>query len=247
MTNAIVKHELSNGVWGTILAVAPTMKDSRLFGVATEAQAAAIMAKGYELGLGLTTSFEFINVIENKPTLTPRGALAIVQQSGLLESMKIDERRDKNGKPESCSVTLKRAGGFEYTATFSMADAAQAGIVKPGGAWEKYPSNMLRWRAIGYAIDVVFPDVTGGMKRADEFGATVDAAGNVVDATYTIAEPTPAPVPTVVVEPAAPTLQSLVAEYGAAAVMAANNGKIPASDSEVAAVAKALAVGSDAQ
>ena len=245
---AVRPQQLNGDIWQTITAVAPVMKDSRLFGMATEAQAMAVMAKGYELGLTLTASFEFIQVIENKPTLSPRGALALVMQSGLLENLKIEDLKDSAGVPTACRVTMKRRGGFEYTAEFTMEDAKRAGLVKPNGAWDKYPSNMLRWRAVGYAIDVVFSDAVGGMKRADEFGANIDFAGNVVDATWTPVTSAPAaPVAPVVVDlnTAAAvvmtvSLQDLVSQFGPEAVMGANGGRIPASDEEVAAVAVAL-------
>lgn len=242
-----VPQQLNGDIWQTITAVAPVMKDSRLFGMATEAQAMAVMAKGYELGLTLTASFEFIQVIEGKPALTPRGALALVMQSGLLENLKIEDLKDGAGVPSACRVTMKRRGGFEYVAEFTMEDAKRAGLVKPNGAWEKYPANMLRWRATGYCIDVVFSDVCGGMKRADEFGANIDFSGNVVDATWTPVVSSPAPIvveaaPAAVVINTAPavSLQDLVSQFGPEAVMAANGGRIPASDEEVAAVAVAL-------
>lgn len=227
------------------MAVAPVMKDSRLFGVSTEAQAAAIMSKGFELGLTLTASFEFITVIQGKPTLSPRGALALVQQSGLLESMKIEETKDAKGAPAACTVYMKRKGGFEYTAGFSMEDAQRAGLVKQGGAWEMYPANMLRWRAVGYAIDMVFPDVVGGMKRADEFGAAVDTSGNVIDGewkaspTVTMTQQQPDTTGEIT-QPPAITLQELVAEYGPEAVMQANGGRIPGTQDEIDLVAAAL-------
>ncbi len=244
-------QQLNPGIWETITAVAPVMKDSRLFGVSTEAQAMAIMAKGYELGLSLTSAFEFIQVIENKPALTPRGALALVMQSGLLDNLKIDDLKDAAGVPTSCRVTMKRRGGFEYTSEFTMDDAKRAGLVKTGGNWEKYPANMLRWRAVGYCIDVAFSDVCGGMKRADEFGASIDFAGNVVDATWApVNTATPAPAaseqPAVAVissngPVAVLTLQDLVSKFGPEAVMLANDGRIPASDEELAATAAKLA------
>lgn len=244
MTTALATcQQLNPTIWETITAVAPVMKDSRLFGVATEAQAAAIMAKGFELGLTLTAAFEFIQVIENKPTLSPRGALALVMQSGMLENLKIEDLKDAAGVPSACRVTMKRRGGFEYTAEFTMEDAKRAGLVKPNGAWDKYPANMLRWRAIGYCIDVAFSDVVGGMKRADEFDANIDFAGNVVDATWTPVQSAPGQGPVVVdlnTVTAGPTLQDLVAAFGPEAVMAANGGRIPGSDSEVAAVADLL-------
>lgn len=197
------------------------------------------MAKGYELGLGLTSSFEFITVIQGKPTLAPRGALALVQQSGLLEGLKIEDMKDKAGNPDFCRVWMKRRGGFEYTAEFSMADAKRAGLVKSGSAWETFPANMLRWRAVGYCIDIVFPDVIGGMKRADEFGANIDMAGNVVDGEWKTVTSTTQPAPAVVDAP--PTLQELVAQYGPEAVMQANDGKIPSTEEELWKVGALLA------
>lgn len=199
------------------------------------------MAKGFELGLTLTASFEFIQVIQNKPTLAPRGALALVQQSGLLEGLKIEDKKDAKGEPDFCRVWMKRRGGFEYTTEFSMADAKRAGLVKAGGAWESFPANMLRWRAIGYAIDIVFPDVIGGMKRADEFGANIDNAGNVVDGSWTTVAPTPAPMAATSTQQAAPTLEELVAQYGPEAVMQANGGFIPATEDELWKVGALLA------
>lgn len=239
-TALATRQQLNPTIWETIMAVAPIMKDSRLFGVSTESQAAAIMAKGYELGLTLTASFEFITVIQGKPTLSPRGALALVQQSGLLAGLKIEDLKDGKGQPLACRVSMKRAGGFEYTAEFSMEDAKRAGLIKPDGAWQSYPANMLRWRALGYAIDVVFPDVVGGLKRADEFGANLDAGGNVVDGQWTTV-----PTPTMTaMQPAAAapavTLQQLVDEFGAEAIMAANGGQIPSSQEQLDGVAQAL-------
>ena len=60
-------------VWEMIRSVAPVALASRLFGVANEDQAAAIMLKGYEMGLGLSASFEFIHVIDGKPSISPKG------------------------------------------------------------------------------------------------------------------------------------------------------------------------------
>ena len=244
-TALATRQQLNPTIWETIMAVAPIMKDSRLFGVSTEAQAAAIMAKGFELGLTLTASFEFIAVIENKPTLSPRGALALILNSPELASLDIKDEVDDKGVPSACVVTMKRRNGFGYTARFSMDDARRAGLVKAGSGWEKYPANMLRARASGYCADVVFPDVLGGLKRADEFGADLDAAGNVVDGQWsTVPTPTMTALQpetaAVVVTPAAITLQQLVDRFGAEAIMAANDGRIPATQNELDDVALVL-------
>jgi len=225
----IVRDPLTPAVWKLVQSMAPTMHQARLFGVASPAQAAAIMLKGFELGLTLTASFDLIQVIQGRPTLSPRGAMALILQSPVCEKLEIDDQVDDKGNPTACEVTMKRKDGLEYSVTFSMGDAKRAGLVKPDSGWAKYPANMLRWRAVGFCADVVFPDVIGGMKRADEMGADISAEGDVIDGSW--AE-TPEPEPL--------TLDSLAAQYGPEAVMAANDGAIPATPDELAAVAEKL-------
>lgn len=237
MTTALVRHELTPTIWSMIQEIAPFAKDSRLFGVATAPQAIMVMAKGHELGLPLTTSFEYIHIISDKPTLSPRGALALIMQSGQCENLKIDEQSDDKGNPVSCKVTMKRKGGIEYTSTFTMQDAIRADLVKAGSGWAKYPASMLKWRAIGYAADVVFPDVIGGMKRADEFGAAISPEGDVIATTWTVQPTQTSPAPQVQTQL---TLQNLVDAFGAEKVFAANDGKIPGTTEEVQAVAAKL-------
>jgi len=181
MSNEIVKRQTDISVFETITAIAPVMHKSRLFGVSSPEQAAAIMIKSHELGLGFSAGFEFIHVIQGKPTLSPRGALALAHDSGMIDEMEIIEERDAQGKPFSCTVKGRR-GNFKYETSFTMDDAKAAQLVKPDSGWSKYPANMLKWRAIGFWLDVVCPDTQGGMKRADEFGAWVDDKGDIIEA-----------------------------------------------------------------
>jgi hypothetical protein len=197
----------------------------------------AICLKGTELGLGLAASFELIQVIQGKPTLSPRGALALVMRSGELDGLRITESAD------GCSGWMKR-GELEYETGWTIADARRAGLIKPGGAWETYPRNMCKWRAVGFVADVLFADVIGGMKRADEFGADVDEAGNVI--AIPNAQDTRGGADGAIVDaawqPAANgrSLQALVDEFGAERVLAAAGGTIPADDAAVEAVAAQL-------
>lgn len=229
---------LTPNQWQMIEAIAPAMHKSHLFGVTGPDQAAAIMLKGYELGLTLTASFEFVAVIKGKPALVPRGALALIQQSNELAELEVEDLTNDKG-PVACRVRMKRMNGFEYEITFSIEDAKRAGLVKPDSGWEKYPANMLRWRAIGFCADVVFPDVIGGMKRADELGADISEDGDVLDGQWRVSEPAPTD------EPESPmvTLDALVEQWGADAVLVANDGKIPATDQECVAVLAKLEIG----
>ncbi len=235
-------RQLTPSQWEMISAIAPAMYKSRFYAVTSPEQAQAIMLKGFELGLPLAASLEFIAIILGKPSLSPRGALAIIQSSGLIE-VKITRLTDGKGNYTGHECWMKRkASGFEYTARFTLEDAKRADLVKPGSGWEKYPENMCLWRSSGFAADVVCPDLIGGLKRADELGANIDLDGNVIEGEWVPIAPAPVMVVAPSVTPiiALLTLDSLVETYGAEAVIAAAEGKIPGTEEEVQAVAEKL-------
>lgn len=249
---AVQPSALTPDIWHMLRDIAPVMHKSRLFGVTSEEAAVAIMLRGYELGLGLTASFDFITVISGKPSLTPRGALAIIYQSGELADMKMTKLTDTNGAFCGYEVWMKRRNGIEHRTQFTVEDAQRAGLIKPNSAWVSYPLNMCLWRAVGFCADVVFPDITGGMttlmKTPEQYGVGFSEVGDVVEGVWSVAptngtsSPAPAPAP----EPVAPahteviTLNKLLEAYTAEQILVANEGKIPGTDEEVAAVAKKL-------
>jgi hypothetical protein len=186
------------------------------------------MLKGYEVGLPLTASFEFIQVIQGKPTLSPRGVLALIHQSNAAEVR--TTRLTDNGLFIGYECWMKRHdSGFEYTVRFTMDDAKRADLVRPESGWEHYPENMCLWRSVGFCADVAVPDIIGGMRRVDEYDAPITPDGDLVEAEYVIAIAPP------------PTLDALVAQFGADAILAASGGAIPATAEELSIVAAALA------
>lgn len=225
---------VTSEVWDTIMKIAPACHQSRLFGVASPEAAAMIMLKGWELGLSLTTAFEFVQVVQGKPGLSPRGALAIVLKSGELAEWEIIEGDD------FCEVYMKRRTGFSYRLRWTLAQAQKSGVIKPGSGWENYPANMLRWRAIGFVIDVVMPDVINGMKRTDELGADLTPAGDtVINGEFKVMPPKP--VADSVPGGEVVTLQKLLETYTAEQIVTANEGKIPQTEADLVAVAEKLA------
>lgn len=233
----VPQRELTPGLWRMISDIAPVMYKSRLFGVTSVESATAIMLKGYEMGLGLTASFEFIQVVEGKPSLAPRGALALLHNSPLLAEITIT-RLDDKGKFLGYECTMKRKNGFTHTTRFTMADAQTAGVVRPGSGWQHYPENMCLWRAVGFCADVVAPDVVGGltaiMKMPENFGVALSNEGDIIDVqpaqTTTSSSGNSHPI----------TLDELLTKYDPEMIMVANNGRIPSTDEEVAAVAATL-------
>ena len=257
----VVRPQLTPAVWDLILKVAPAMHKARFYNVASEEQAAAIMLTGYELGLGLAASFEFIKVILGKPGVIPRGALALIHQSPLIVDIKIDEERDTQDNPFACTVWMKRTNGFEYQVRFTMKDAERAGLVKPESGWEKWPANLLKWRAVGFCADVVAPDVLAGLKRADELGASISPEGDILEGQWEVVTPeakvSPPVQPATPSEPIAPSeivspepeteqaevhlsLNDLVEKFGAEAILVANEGRIPGTQDELDVVAEKL-------
>lgn len=70
----------------------------------------------------------------------------------------------------TCTAILIRADtGQEYgRATFTMADAKQAGLVRERSAWQTHPARMLWARASKFVIDDYAPEVSLGIVTADE-------------------------------------------------------------------------------
>lgn len=201
-------RELTPAIWRMIGELAPVMYKARLFNMTSPEQAAAIMLKGYELGLSTTASFEFVQVIQGKPALSPRGAMALLLSSSLVKGVTMTRLEDK-GKFIGYECRMERVNGFSFTGRFTLEDANRAGLMRPDSGWAKYPENMCLWRAVGFAADVVFPDVTAGMttlmKAPEMYGVALTEGGDVVDVT-------PA---SVNVDP----LQELVTQYGAEKIL----------------------------
>src|SRR5438477_3091943 len=57
---------------------------------------------------------------------------------------------------------------------FTIEDARQAKLVKPGSGWEKFPDAMLRARAISKALRMIAPEVVAGVYLPDERPIEVD-------------------------------------------------------------------------
>jgi hypothetical protein len=144
--------------------------------IKTAEQAMAIMLTGRELGIPPMQALRGVNVIQGTPTIKPELMLALCIS-------RIPGFKYSFGKCDSNSATftVNRPSLAEpYVSTFTMEDAKKAGLTN-NPTWSKYPSNMLRWRAVGNALHVACPDVLVGIYTPEEMGAVVDADGGVVE------------------------------------------------------------------
>jgi hypothetical protein len=237
----MANREMSMGVWHMINTVANDVYRSRLFPVSSPQQAAAIMLKGYEIGLGLMASFEFVQVVKGHVGLSPKGALALLHNSPRITKIKLVRLTDEHNKFIGYECTMARDNGFQHTEQWTLEDARTAGLLKPDSNWEKYPENMCKWRAIGFTADIVAPDVTAGMVdfmiRPEQFGVALDNEGNIIEGETKIVETQT--VQTVTKEPSV-TLNELLDQYSAEAILQANGGTIPGTSEELERVANTL-------
>lgn len=123
----------------------------------------AAIQMGYEVGLAPMAALQNIAVINGRPSMWGDALLAIVQASGLLET--IDESDD--GKTATCRV--KRKGDpTPRVSTFSMDDASRAALAGKQGPWQQYPKRMRQMRARSFALRDKFADVLKGLIAREE-------------------------------------------------------------------------------
>lgn len=127
---------------------------------------------GAELGLAPMQAVQSIAVINGRPSLWGDGLLALVQAHGECE----DVIETDDGETATCVV--KRRGRKDTTATFSMAEARNAGLAG-GNVWKAYPKRMRQMRARGFALRDAFADVLKGMNLAEEQRDIVEARAEV--------------------------------------------------------------------
>ena len=120
------------------------------------------MQWGSELGLKPLQAMQNLAIINGRPSLWGDAVIALVRGSSLCES--IIETDD--GHTATCKV--KRRGEAEQMRTFSMDDAASAGLKGKQGPWTQYPKRMRQMRARAFALRDVFPDVLRGLPVAEE-------------------------------------------------------------------------------
>jgi hypothetical protein len=127
---------------------------------------------GAEVGLAPMQAVQSIAVINGRPSLWGDGLLALVQGHGDCE----DVIETDDGETATCIV--KRRGRADTTATFSMADARNAGLAG-GNVWKSYPKRMRQMRARGFALRDAFADVLKGLNLAEEQRDIVEARAEV--------------------------------------------------------------------
>jgi hypothetical protein len=122
---------------------------------------------GMEIGLTPMSALQNIAVINGRPSLYGDAALALCRASGLVA----DYRQEMTGQGDErrCTVTIQRKDTPSAVATsFSVADAKRAKLWGKDGPWTQYPDRMLMFRARGFALRDMFPEVLKGIITSEE-------------------------------------------------------------------------------
>ena len=164
-----------------------------------------ILLTARDVGVGLTTAVREFHVIDGKVTLSPKVKLAMVKQQGAgkvyphqpprqvmhdgeLVTITCPCGSDKPGNGDTSAMWhAERADepGILHSSEFTMDMAARVSAREGGktitlaqkSTWRQYPQRMLSWRALGYLLDDVFPEVGTGLYSPDEMGAVTDEDG----------------------------------------------------------------------
>jgi hypothetical protein len=114
-----------------------------------------IMLKARELNVAPMTAIDGgIHIINGKTEIAARLMGAMIFRAG--HSISIEK---EDG--EQCILKGMRSNGTIQTASFSIEEAKQAGLIKPNSGWTKYPKDMLYARALSRLARRLFPDVIG--------------------------------------------------------------------------------------
>lgn len=150
-----------------------------------------VLLTARDLGVAITTGMREFHVIDGKVTLSPKVKLAMVNERGRQEGWACWPDPGNDAEQATWHATRRDRPGLTFSSSFTMAEARNAGTGKGTGKladkdnWKNYPKRMLSWRALGYLLDDVFPEVGTGLYSPDELGAMTDEDGQVIDVAST--------------------------------------------------------------
>lgn len=137
--------------------MAKSAAESKLYkGIGDESGIMMIMLAARELGIPSMQALNGgLNIIQGKVEISARMMNALIRKAGHQLTL-------KECTENLCTIEGKRCDtGETQTATFSVAEAQKAGLVKAGGGWQKFPKDMCYARALSRLARQLFSDVIG--------------------------------------------------------------------------------------
>jgi hypothetical protein len=164
---------------------------SGLFGITKKEQAIALMLVAQSQGRHPASVAEEYDIIQNRPALRSRAALARYQiAGGRIEWL------DRTA--EKVSARFSHPSGGELVVTWDIARARAMGLDAKDN-WKKQPMVMLSWRVVAEGIRMTYPACLSGEYIAEEVEDLEPR--NVTPERPALMEPQPKPAPMADVEP----------------------------------------------
>jgi len=127
-------------------------------------KALMVMARGKDFGLSPSAAMELMQDIQGKLTLPAQLLVAMAKRHPDCEYFYLEDV-----SPDSATAVTKRKGApKEERRTYTLEMAKRAGLLKPGGGWDKNPEDMCVWRATSKLARQVYPDATMGAYSFEE-------------------------------------------------------------------------------
>lgn len=159
--------------FGEVKLVAAWAAESKFCAVRSVGEACMRILAGQAIGLPPAQALMEISIPEqlgNKPVVSAKAIKAM-----LLTAPACIRLVEVESTATRCVYETERKKTGVTRVVWTIERAQQAGLVKPNSNWVKYPTEMLRWRAVTEIARNVYPDVIGGLYALEEFdGETID-------------------------------------------------------------------------
>lgn len=130
----------------------------------TPAAVFAVIMRGKELGLGVTTALAGFHVVEGKPTASADLIRSLAARSGKCKYFRLVHSDENYAEWETWHADHPEPTRYKYT----IEEAHQAGL--RGGNWQKRPRDMICKSAASKLARIVYPGETLGLYEPSEFG-----------------------------------------------------------------------------
>ena len=153
MSNIVPFQEMQN--------MAQAIAASKLFGITDVNQVLALGMVAQAEGHHFATAARDYHVIQGRPALKADAMMARFQAAGgKVEWTHYDD--------EKVTGIFSHPNGGSLSVTWTIEQARNIGLVKPGSGWQKFPRAMLRSRCISEGIRSVYPGSVSGFYSPEE-------------------------------------------------------------------------------
>jgi len=124
-----------------------------------------VLQTGIEMGLSPMMALRSVDVIHGTPALKPQTMLALIRSKFPKALVEIN---DNGTDTASCRMARDKNDLDQAFTSIWTKDRAQTMGLLSKDNWRKQPVTMLRWRSVGEAARMVFPDLLCGLYSSAE-------------------------------------------------------------------------------